>query len=432
MVIDPEIGFTSDVIKDPNRFVGRTQAIRDCIAALNTPTGLIAIYGRRGLGKSSLLRQVQKMALGDYTLVKQAGLHQELPTRMRKYLTVLYTCDATIKSAEDLLSRLCNDNDEEDGLLRLVPNEGKEIVEFTRSKEVSASADLKVAQWGAKGTESSKYARVVPGDIIQTFRNFVQSVVATQVEKRMKRDGLLILLDEFDVIRDKTSLGSLIKSLSTDKVKFGICGIGQDLNALVSDHKSVERLVESGAIRVGQMEEPESEEIIETAERLFNGALGFDDSIKREIAKLSEGYPYFTQLIGRACVDSANRLRVTRVTREVFNDVLAQIKNGRAFPTLEQSYQRAIGQSQEREYLLHLLAGQDNESVEMNDAVGAILLKDARNDARDLDIDFVDQNLPRLVDEKYGGVLRKVPERRGVYEFESPIFRLYVKLRKTG
>ncbi len=431
-MVDPEIGFTSDVIKDARRFVGRTQAIRDCISALNTPTGLIAIYGRRGLGKSSLLRQVQRMSLGDYTLVKQAGLAQELPSRMRKYLTVLYTCDSTIKSAEELLSRICNDQDEEDGLLRLVPNDGKEITEFTRSKEVSAGADLKVVNWGAKGTEASKYARVVPNDIVQTFRNFVQSVVSNQVERRMKRDGLLILLDEFDVIRDKSSIGSLIKSLSSEKVKFGICGIGQDLNDLVSDHKSVERLVESGAIRVGQMAEPESLEIIETAERLFKGELVFDENVKKQIAVLSEGYPYFTQLIGRACVETANRLQMTTITEEVFANVLAQVKSGTAFPTLEQNYQRAIGQSQDREYLLHLLAGQENESVETNDAVGAILLRDARSDAKDLDIPYVDQLLPRLVEEKSGGVLRPVPERRGVYEFESPIFRLYVKLRMTA
>ena len=58
-MLDPEIGFTSDVIRDPHRFVGRTELIRDCLDALNSPLGLIAIYGKRGVGKSSLLRQIQ-------------------------------------------------------------------------------------------------------------------------------------------------------------------------------------------------------------------------------------------------------------------------------------------------------------------------------------------------------------------------------------
>ena len=83
-MIDPEIGFTSDVIRDPARFVGRTDLIRDCIKSLNTPSGLIAVYGKRGVGKSSLLRQIQQMALGDYTLAKNAGLRYEVPGRPRE------------------------------------------------------------------------------------------------------------------------------------------------------------------------------------------------------------------------------------------------------------------------------------------------------------------------------------------------------------
>jgi len=214
-MLDPEKGFTSDVITDPNRFVGRTALIRSCMQALNSPTSLIAIYGKRGVGKSSLLRQVQQMALGDYTLAKNAGLGHEVPPRPRTYLTVFYTCDSMIDSGESLLSRLINDQNDEDGLLRLVPDDGKEVVEFTRAKEVSAGADLKVVNWGAKGVESTKYAKVVPNDTVQTFRNFLSSIVQHQVKGRMKRDGLLILLAEFDVLANKKGLGSLIKSLSS-------------------------------------------------------------------------------------------------------------------------------------------------------------------------------------------------------------------------
>ena len=69
-MINPEIGLTSDVIKDPKRFVGRTALLGNCISAINSSLGVIAIYGKRGVGKSSLLRQLQQMALGDYLLAK--------------------------------------------------------------------------------------------------------------------------------------------------------------------------------------------------------------------------------------------------------------------------------------------------------------------------------------------------------------------------
>ena len=138
-MINPEMGFTSDVIRDPARFVGRTELIRDCMKALDTPLGLIAVYGKRGVGKSSLLRQVQQMALGDYTLAKKAGLQTSIPANARKYLTVYYTCDSMISSGTDLLSRLCNDQDGEDGLLRLVPDDVKSSPNSRVARRYSAA-----------------------------------------------------------------------------------------------------------------------------------------------------------------------------------------------------------------------------------------------------------------------------------------------------
>jgi Cdc6-like AAA superfamily ATPase len=428
VIIDPEVGFTADVIRDPTRFVGRTDLIRDCISALNAATGLIAVFGKRGVGKSSLLRQIQQMALGDYWLAKRAGLTHQIPGRARTYLTVYYTCDSMIKDGRDLLSRLCNDQSADDGLLRLVPNDGKEIVEFTRSKEVSAGADLKVVNWGAKGVESSKYAKVVPGDIVQTFRNFVDAIIAHQVKTRMKRDGLLIILDEFDVIESKESIGSLIKSLTGPELKFAVCGVGRDLADLIQDHASVDRLIEQGVLPVKPMGAADSEAIIHRAEELFAGAMKFEQGVASEIAELAQGYPYFVQLIGKQCVHEANLRGTHHVDASVLAAVLEDLRSGKAFPNLESAYQRAIGDSEGRQLLLHLLAEQPTEQT-FTDEIGRVSLKQSRQVAEELNVQFIDQLMPRLVEKKYGPVLERVPERQGVYEFVNPVLRQYIRLR---
>lgn len=428
-MIDPEIGFTSAIISDSHRFVGRTDAIRDCVKALNTPLGLLAIIGKRGVGKSSLLRQVQKMALGDYAIAKKARIFHEVHRKPRRYVTVLFTCDAWIQDGPELLKRLCNDQDEQDCLLRLVPNDGKDLIEFSRTDESGGAIDLKVANWGAKGIESSKYARTVPGDTVQTFRNYVQSVVTHVVKKQMKRDALLILLDEFDVILNKKGLGSLIKTLSSDNVKFGICGVGRDLADIVEDHNSVERLLEEGAINVASMPDAEIKDIFKTAEKLFRNEIRFEDFVVDEIASMSGGYPYLAQLIGKECINILNRQGGTTINSIVLQEVIRDIREGRAFPTLESQYQRAIGRSPDRQILLHFLAAQEDEADLFDHERGKVLLHNLRYDAEVLNVKHTDQLIPRLVAKKYGPVLFKHPGQRGIYEFVSPVLRLYIRLR---
>ena len=174
-LVNPEDGFTSSIIKDPRRFVGRAEVVSRALDALMTPESLIAVHGKRGVGKSSLLRQIQQMATGNYSLAQKAGLAHLIPKNPRTYYSVYYACDSMIADARDLIVRMCNDSSQEDGLLRLVPDQGKELVEFSRSDEASGGFDVKLLKWGIKGVEHSKYASAVPSDPIQTFRNFLDA-----------------------------------------------------------------------------------------------------------------------------------------------------------------------------------------------------------------------------------------------------------------
>ncbi len=178
------------------------------------------------------------------------------------------------------------------------------------------------------------------------------------------------------------------------------------------------------------MSKYESIAIIERAEELFKGKMTFSQQAKEQIAQAAEGYPYFVQLLGKECVAKANELGKNCVDNVVYTAVMEDIQKGRSFPTLERSYQRAIGSSEDRQLLLHLLADQPEEETLFDEDVGRIFLKKARKDAEELDINYIDQLIPRLLDSNFGPALARVPENPGIYDFVNPVFRLYVRLRQ--
>lgn len=51
-------------IEDPKLFVGRGEEIKNAILAIQNPGGFIAIFGLRGVGKSSIANQLKLIAEG--------------------------------------------------------------------------------------------------------------------------------------------------------------------------------------------------------------------------------------------------------------------------------------------------------------------------------------------------------------------------------
>ena len=178
------------------------------------------------------------------------------------------------------------------------------------------------------------------------------------------------------------------------------------------------------------MSPQETRNIFSTAQALFDGIVSFHPNVIDQVVELSEGYPYFAQLIGKSLVQDANEKGRNYIDERIFSAVLDKIRMGNSFPNLESQYQLAIGQSKERAMLLALLAEQRSEMTLYNDFIGQVVLQRTRATAQGLGIEYIDQLMPRLVEDRYGPVLVKSPEQRGIYEFADPVFRAYVKLRR--
>jgi hypothetical protein len=63
----------------------------------------VAIVGNRGIGKTSLARQIVNIASGDNDLLDRLGLIHD---RKLDFLAVYFTCGNSIKNSQDLLERL--------------------------------------------------------------------------------------------------------------------------------------------------------------------------------------------------------------------------------------------------------------------------------------------------------------------------------------
>lgn len=96
---------THEIVK-PEQFIGRYEEIEDSIVSLATNGSFMAIFGIRGIGKSSIANQIKLIAEGDKTLAKEAQLEHLLPRRGFNFMVHLIRCDSFVKDIPILLNRI--------------------------------------------------------------------------------------------------------------------------------------------------------------------------------------------------------------------------------------------------------------------------------------------------------------------------------------
>ena len=82
------------------RFAGRKQAVSDLYYALLSEGANIAIVGNRGIGKTSLARQLANLSKGDNSILERLALPHD---HSLDYLTIYLACGNSINSTEALL-----------------------------------------------------------------------------------------------------------------------------------------------------------------------------------------------------------------------------------------------------------------------------------------------------------------------------------------
>jgi AAA+ ATPase superfamily predicted ATPase len=402
-------------IEDPKLFVGRGEEIKDSILAIQNPGGFIAIFGLRGVGKSSIANQVKLIAEGDVTLVNSLKMNRLIPSKGFNFIVNYYRSDGFVENIGDLFKRMLFGDDKNSSLFSYTKSGEKKLEEFKRVVSVDGGANILGAKIGAKGQEESKYTPYISDDLIQQFR----SLLGTIRKDNQKKDGLLILVDEFDTIKDKAGFASIVKACSSDFVKFGVIGIASNISELIKDHSSIGRQIDF--IRVPLMPEYEVLQIMKKAEWRIGNAITFDDSALNDISAKSEGFPYFAHLLGKEAMLMAFQRDSQKVTHEDITALYQKISDGRLNNIFEDVYHESVKNSEQRELLLKLFA--ENKDNEM-------FSEPIYTEAKEFGVTNPSQLMKQLTSPDNSmttPVLTKVRDRH--YRFTDPVFKVYARIR---
>ena len=152
----------------------------------------------------------------------------------------------------------------------------------------------------------------------------------------------VIIFDEFDRISDsntRTAMADTIKYFSDHATRSTLMfvGVGKSLSDLLHEHLSISRNISQ--IRVDPMPVEELTQIVQKG--YSHAGLEFEQEVDSEIARLSQGYPHYTHLLGlwsgREAVGKGCSTVTLRDVDSAIPNVLRNAEGG-----LQEQYEHAV------------------------------------------------------------------------------------------
>lgn len=404
------------------RFAGRKDAVTQAYYGLIAHGAHIAVVGNRGIGKTSLARQVLNIARGDNSILEQLDIPYD---RKLDFLPVYFACGKSVTNTTDLLERLLTSTNCLAEWIYDIPKASKVVRGYSPKFGVNVLG-VEASLGGEKKTETTVEPALTSHSIDAVFTNAVAAII----DQGVVTDGILIVIDEFDQITDPAGFASFLKALATNvpQVKFCIVGVAQDIQYLMKEHQSSDRLFAGTIIPLPSMSSAELKDIIRIAEHEVDGYITFSAEAAERVAELAQGHPYMVHLVGKYALRAAYTADERSVSASAINDSLKSIAERGADPVLESRYKKAVESSEQRETVLKALA-----ECQADD--GEVWTSNAYRVALEQGVDNASQYVGQLVTEEYGNELEKLRER--YYRFHDSLFAAYVRARprlvqKTG
>jgi Cdc6-like AAA superfamily ATPase len=372
-------------VDDESLFAGRTTQMVRLIDAVEQPGQHAAVYGGRGVGKTSLAKVMVKTLNASKTPI--ISLH--------------YTCSPT-DTFDSIWRSVFED------LLVTLRTPGFGFAGQSTSAEVP----------------STQILGDLNGDISV---DFVRRALFTLTPTA----PLAIFIDEFDLLAndEKVGFAGTTKVLSDQLVPatLVLVGVADDIDGLVEAHQSVRRSL--AQIYMPNMSLEELAEIVQKG--AARAEMAVDPAFMNDVVELAQGLPNYVHLIAQnACRVALDESR-TEVWREDLDPAIT-----RSIESVQQSvldtYHRATSSNRETLYKEVLLAC----ALAKRDEKGTFGAGDVRDELHRITGTFRDlpafaQHMNDFSGEgRRGGVLDKIGATyRYRYRFHDPLLQPYVLMR---
>ena len=412
MHVDLQNVFTpAAAIEDSDRFSGRQEQLDKISMALQSEGTQIVIYGNRGVGKSSLARQLSRLARGDQTVIDRLSLK---PHSLPDYLVIGLECDDTVVDVRALILRLLT---EETALAPWIPFR---VEKRTVSGEAGGGLSVKLLNLTGKIAETSTLARdEIEVDLYAAFSNAITHIIDSGVAK----SGILFIIDEVDRIKNRADLASIIRSRGADtRIKFAVVGVGTTPQELIINHESIVRQISDGCVEMPPMDQEELRGIFTNAHRLLEAdGFIFAQDAQDWIIGVAKGHPYYVHLLGKHSLLKCATANTKTITLEMAQEALTEIAIKGTARIQEAAYQKAIGHSYVRELILKTFASVDGDEANTTSVYQQIVA------IRPMDISSISVYVGNLGSEKFGAAMEKTRERH--YRFKDSLFKAYAAAR---
>lgn len=376
----------------PEFFKGRHEDVELLRSELRTPGRQVAIYGERGVGKTSL-----------------AAL---------AYFFAKYNDETTYVVR-------CEQNITYDGIFeKLLIEAGVHYLPNGVETETARAGGIRAGPGSLSGAKATRVRQLsVPsGRLVNP---------ALLLKYFSKQDGLLII-DEYDRVGDAathTRLAETLKHFSdaASKTKIIVVGVAETLVDLIGQHESLIRCL--AQIKLERMRPEELGEIISTGEERLR--IAFQESVRQRIIALSDGFPFYTHLLCKYCAEEAGKVlednpqaKVVVTETEYRKAIQRAIKTGEG--RLQSTYQAAVitvkRKTEMFRNVLWAVAYAESGEVQVQGIIENIALLTGERPK----LESLGNYLGPLTREVKGKVLVRV--RQGYYRFSNPLMRAYVRL----